>query len=255
MPRFAPGYHLYASAPDSWRLAEPGGRYQRIDGPDDRLSAIANAISSGTDLASLGPDAEALEQQLRHRGALIDDPSRTEAQVTPKHVRILGRGAVSDALQLALDAQPGLVQVLIGDAEPDAVVSVEPWFRDRHWTGLAASGIPLHRCHDDGLALFVGPFSAGPHAASYLDYRGRRRAADPLLDELEGLWTHLDGLPTVPLRATPGRAGIAAAIIAADLFAWASGTDAPNATTEVEIRADGLLRYHPVLPLPAVASL
>ncbi|CAH0242651.1 hypothetical protein [Plantibacter cousiniae (nom. nud.)] len=255
MLRFAPGYHLYATAPDSWRLAEPGGRYQRIAGPDDRMTLIAQALSSGTELASLGPDAEALGEQLLRRGALIDDTTQATPPETPKQVCILGRGPVVDALQRALEAQPSLIQVILDDAEPDAVISVEPWFRDRHWMELAARQIPLHRCHDDGLALFVGPFSVDARTASYLDYRGRRRAADPLLEELEALWTHLDALPTSPLDAAPGVACLAAAVIAADLFAWAAGTDIPNATTEVEIRVDGSLRRHPVLPLPTVTSL
>jgi hypothetical protein len=50
-------------------------------------------------------------------------------------------------------------------------------------------------------------------------------------------------------------AAIAAALIASDLFAWSAGEPVPHRTTEVELRADGTIHRHPVLPLPHVTAL
>ena len=255
MRSLRPGFHLYATTDGSWRLAEPGGRFHRILGPTDRLAELARALDDGADLETWGPDAAALQQHLRERGALREPHTTTpEARFAQKRVVVLGPGTVADALHAVLAAQPALIRVVDEEKDAEAIVSIEPWFRDARWSDLARRGVPLHRCHGDGGALFVGPFTADATSASYADYRGRRRAADPLIDELDALWHHLDTLPDDALNAPPAMAALAAAMLAADLFAWALGGTAPHATTEIEIRPDCSVHRHPVLPLPRLRS-
>ena len=255
MPSLRPGFHLYATADGSWRLAEPGGRFHRILGSTDRLAEIARALDAGVDLDSWGPDAAALQHQLRERGALREPRTRApEDRFAQKRVMILGAGTVADALRALLAAPPSLIRLVDEETDAEALVSIEPWFRDTRWTDLAHRGVPLHRCHADGESLFVGPFTADETSASYADYRGRRRAADPLVDELDALWHHLDSLPDGAVNAPPEVAVLAAATIAADLLAWASSGAAPHSTTEIEIRPDCSLHRHPVLPLPTLSA-
>ncbi|CAL4861262.1 hypothetical protein [Microbacterium sp. MM2322] len=255
MRSLRPGFHLYATTDGSWRLAEPGGRFHRILGASDRLTEIAHALDTGADLESLGSDAVALQRHLRERGALCEPrPSAAEDRGAQKRVIVLGEGTVADALHAVLAAPPSVIRVVEDAADADAIVSIEPWFRDASWAELARRGRPLHRCHGDGGSVFVGPFTADEASASYTDYRGRRRAADPLVDELDALWSHLDSLPDGPLIAPPALAALAAAALAADLFAWASGDSAPHATTEIEIRPDCSIHRHPVLPLPKIRA-
>jgi hypothetical protein len=252
MRAFAPGFHLYTVAPGEWRLAEPGERFQRLVMADERLAELARALAAGADTATLGPDAAALEQILVDRGAFALPQTNAVAQ---RRLRIVGDGPVASSLRSILSAQVGLIREASSNETVDAIVSIDPWYRDAHWVQLAAQGVPLHRCYSDGTALYIGPFSAGPGAASYDDYRGRRRAASPLLAELDALWAHLDTIPPEPLPASPGTAAIAAALIASDLFAWSAGEPVPHRTTEVELRADGTIHRHPVLPLPHVTAL
>lgn len=255
MRSLRPGFHLYATADGSWRLAEPGGRFHRILGPADRLAELAHALDTGVDLESLGPDAAALQQHLRERGALREPRTTApEERFAQKRVAVLGTGTVADALHALLAAPPSLIRVVDAEKDAEAVVSIEPWFRDARWTDLARRGLPLHRCHADGGSVYVGPFTADEASASYADYRGRRRAADPLVDELDAIWRHLDALPDGSLNAPPAMAALAAAILAADLFAWAAGEIAPHATTEIEIRPDCSVHRHPVLPLPRLSA-
>jgi len=255
MRSLRPGFHLYATTDGSWRLAEPGGRFHRILGAADRLAEIAHALDTGSNVGSLGSDAAALEQHLRERGALREPHTTApDTRLAPKRVLVLGTGTVVDALHALLAAPPSSIRVVGEEAEADAIVSIEPWYRDARWADLARRDRPLHRCHSDGGSLFVGPFTADEASASYADYRGRRRAADPLVDELDALWRHLDSLPDGPADAPPAMAALAAAILAADLFAWASGDPAPHATTEIEIRPDCSVHRHPVLPLPKLRT-
>lgn len=104
---------------------------------DERLADLAEALASGADITTLGPDAAALEQILVDRGAFTL-PQTTVAP--PRRVRIAGDGPVASALRSILSAQVGLIREASSDETVDAIVSIDAWYRDAHWVQLAARG-------------------------------------------------------------------------------------------------------------------
>ncbi|GIH94685.1 TOMM precursor leader peptide-binding protein [Planobispora siamensis] len=126
---------------------------------------------------------------------------------------------------------------------------------DTAWRGLDARcrdrGIAWHRGHSEGRRWYVGPFTPPADGAGYEDLRLRRLAACPWPDELAAYWAFLDagGRPATP--ADPAGAEVAAALIAADLRAWADGARPPGTRRQTGIDlAAGEIRHHPVLPVP-----
>jgi hypothetical protein len=124
--------------------------------------------------------------------------------------------------------------------------------------------------HQEGELLVVGPLQApgGAGAVTYADYRGRRRAAHRVVEELERLWGQADAhaaAGTTPPDAWhgvgTGAAALAAGIVLHELAEHLSrgaaareGGDlaaGPGIRHEhTSVLATGLVERHPVLPLP-----
>ncbi|WP_317230802.1 hypothetical protein, partial [Clavibacter sp. MX14-G9D] len=111
-----------------------------------------------------------------------------------------------------------------------------------------------------GSLLVVGPLQAagGDGAVTYADYRGRRRAAHRVVEELDRLWAEADARAAAgraPAHAWhgvgTGAAAIAAGIVLDELAAHLAGGGHPGIRHEHTIElATGLVERHPVLPLP-----
>ncbi|QOD42530.1 hypothetical protein [Clavibacter zhangzhiyongii] len=275
MLRLAPHHLLYRVAADEWRHVTPAREFHRVSGPDALVADVARRLA-GDGIAD--PDAPApassddpgtpLVRLLRDRGAAIEgvpDPSRPLPGNAP--VSVEGDGPVARALLALLgDRATPLASDAAVPAAACALVSIAPEQPDAAWSArgreLARTGLPWHRVHQEGELLVVGPLQApgGPGAVAYADYRGRRRAAHRVVEELDRLWREADARAAAGITAPwawhgvgVGAAAIAAGIVVDELEAHLdpSGGGSPGVRHEHTIAlATGLVERHPVLPLP-----
>ncbi|MBM7026566.1 hypothetical protein, partial [Clavibacter zhangzhiyongii] len=195
----------------------------------------------------------------------VPDPSRALPGNAP--VSVEGDGPVARALLALLgDRATPLAPDAAVPAAACALVSIVPEQPDAAWSArgreLARTGLPWHRVHQEGELLVVGPLQApgGPGAVAYADYRGRRRAAHRVVEELDRLWREADARAAAGIAAPwawhgvgVGAAAIAAGIVVDELEAHLdpSGGGSPGVRHEHTIGlATGLVGRHPVLPLP-----
>jgi hypothetical protein len=277
MLRLAPHHRLYRVAADEWRHVTPALDFHRVSGPDALVADVAARLAGDgvpdpdddrADAASAEDPGAPLVRLLRDGGALVgsfDDVPRPLPGTAP--VAIRGTGPVADALVALLgDRAASLAPDDDVPASACALVSTAPEQPDAAWTALgrelARTGLPWHRVHQEGELLVVGPLQApgGPGAVTYADYRGRRRAAHRVVEELERLWAEADARAAAGI-APPwawhgvgtGAAAIAAGVVLDELAAHLSSDPAagPGVRHEHTIAlATGLLERHPVLPLP-----
>ncbi|OUE27577.1 hypothetical protein [Clavibacter michiganensis] len=282
MLRLAPHHRLYRVAVDEWRHVTPALEFHRVSGPDGivadvaaRLAAygVADPHDPAEDGAGADDPGAPLVRLLRDRGALTasrDDVPWPLPGTGP--VAIRGTGPVAGTLRALLgDRALGIAPDDAVPATACALVSVAPEQPDARWSALgpelARTGLPWHRVHQEGELLVVGPLQApgGSGAVTYADYRGRRRAAHRVVEELDRLWREADARAAAGVAPPDawhgidaGVAALAAGIVIHELaehLARASGTgdgaDAPGVRYEHTIVvATGLVERHPVLPLP-----
>jgi hypothetical protein len=279
MLRLAPHHRLYRVAADEWRHVTPALDFHRVSGPDALVADVAARLAGDgvpdpdddrdrDDAASAEDPGAPLVRLLRDGGALVgrhDDVARPLPGTGPVGIR--GTGPVADAL-VALLGDRAASLAPDDDVPPTAcaLVSIAPEQPDAAWTALgrelARTGLPWHRVHQEGELLVVGPLQApgGPGAVTYADYRGRRRAAHRVVEELERLWAEADARAAAGI-APPwswhgvgtGTAAIAAGVVLDELAAHLSSdpADGPGVRYEHTIAlGTGLLERHPVLPLP-----
>jgi hypothetical protein len=291
MLRLAPHHRLYRVAADEWRHVTPALEFHRVSGPDEIVADVAARLhadgvadpdgpADGSGHAVPGGPADAddpgapLVRLLRDRGALTASPDDVPRPLPGTGaVAIRGDGPVADALGALLGDRA--VALAPGDAVPAtscALVSVAPEQPDAAWTALgrelARTGLPWHRVHQEGELLVVGPLQApgGAGAVAYDDYRGRRRAAHRVVEELDLLWQEADARAAAGIAPRDawhgvgtGAAAVAAGIVIHELAEHLAGTGGtgPGDAAGPGIRhehtiavASGLVGRHPVLPLP-----
>jgi hypothetical protein len=277
MLRLAPHHRLYRVAADEWRHVTPALDFHRVSGPDALVADVAARLAGegvpdpdavDVDASSVADPGAPLVRLLRDGGALVarldDDPRPLPGT---GRVAVQGTGPVADALVALLgDRAAALAPDDDVPATACALVSIAPEQTDAAWTALgrelAVTGLPWHRVHQEGELLVVGPLQApgGPGAVTYADYRGRRRAAHRVVEELERLWAEADARAVAGI-APPwawhgvgtGAAAIAAGVVLDELAAYLSSdrADGPGVRYEHTIAlSTGLLERHPVLPLP-----
>ncbi|MDQ0743150.1 hypothetical protein QFZ62_000458 [Clavibacter sp. B3I6] len=281
MLRLAPHHRLYRVAVDEWRHVTPALEFHRVSGPDALVADVVERLAAGgvedPDAPSATDDPGApLVRLLRDRGALTgfaDDAPRPLPGAGP--VAIQGTGPVAAALHALLGDRAAALDP--DDAVPPvacALVSIAPEQPDAAWTALGRelgrTGMPWHRVHQEGELLVVGPLQApgGAGAVTYADYRGRRRAAHRVVEELERLWgeadaraaagiTPLDAWHGVGTGAAATAAGIVIHELAEHLSRGAAAREGGDVAAGPGIRhehtivlATGLVERHPVLPLP-----
>ena len=281
MLRLAPHHLLYRVSADDWRHVTPAREFHRVTGPDEIIAAVvarleAEGVPGEGDPGSGDDPAEPLVRLLRERGALV--PAVAEAlRPLPgtAPLAIHGDGPVADALHALLgrravavgrDGVPAALDLAEACALTGAcgLVSVAPEQPDAAWrvlgAALARTALPWHRVHQEGGLLVVGPLQAagGAGAVTYADYRGRRRAAHRVVEELDLLWAQADARAIAgraPAHAWhgvgTGAAAIAAGIVLDETAAHLAGDADRGIRREHTIEtASGTVERHPVLPLP-----
>jgi len=255
MLHLAPGYRLYRFDESQWRYTTPDLAFHSICGPEIVLDTVSRAILDGLehDFAD-GSDASLLLRQLMDRGVVAGAAEpRTATPSTP--ILVVGTGPVAEAIEALAPDRVTIVASVpsAGIAAQDHLVVCDSVQRDTAWRAIDAEraqcGATWHRAFMEGDTLVVGPFSS-PGGVSYEDYRSRRRAAHPLVQELDRLWAHLDSTSAGAVWAPRSVCAMAAALILQDLDAYDIGARTPGSALEHTIDPDGAHRTHPVLALP-----
>ncbi|MFJ6079838.1 hypothetical protein ACIQI8_00445 [Streptomyces sp. NPDC092369] len=261
MDRIAPGHHLYEGPDGSWRHSSPDGRFTRIRGPQELLTA-AQRFAYGTDGEQTDPalDSEhgrALLDALAERGALTTAQQPPVPRVLSVHIE--GDNPITHAVVALL---PPTARVTTGPVDEnivrtaDVVVCCAGWLPDAHWQRVdawcALHSTAWHRCHAEGLRFVLGPMSVPGRTVSYTDTRGRLLAAADLPDELAAYWAHLaeDDQPPVPWPGA-ATAAVLAGLLVEDVLRWhESGAPAGRDVQLVVDASTATVDRHRVLPLP-----
>ncbi|TDC85444.1 hypothetical protein E1193_02960 [Micromonospora sp. KC606] len=245
--RLAPGAAVVPTA-DGFLLVTPTEDFITIDVEPGRRDLVASLLAGDlTPQAALAraADAAGLLDALADEGLLAGEE---EAVAGP--VVLLGDGVLVEHLGHLLDAEH---TDDIGGAA--LVVACADWLPDARWRRLdadcAAAGVAWHRGYAEGGRWYAGPLSVPGAGPSYADLRLRRLAASPFPDQLLAYWAWLDsgGRPAGSPEATG--AAVVAGLIAADVRAYLAGRPVPGERTQYGVDVtDGVLRRHPVLPVP-----
>ncbi|GIH99887.1 TOMM precursor leader peptide-binding protein [Planobispora takensis] len=242
---------------DGWLVHGPDEDFMILSVPPEDRAAVADLFTG-----RLGVRA-ALERLPEAAGLVAELttalPEPTAPVTEPAEVLLVGGGPLLAPLARCL-RQAGLaVRHAAAGQDPGpgtaVLVACAEHLPDAAWRELDARcrdrGIAWHRGHGEGRRWYVGPFTPPTGGAGYEDLRLRRLAACPWPNELAAYWAFLDagGRPAAP--ADPAGADVAAALIAADLRAWAEGARPPGTRRQTGIDlAAGEIRHHPVLPVP-----
>ncbi|MFC7845097.1 hypothetical protein ACFY3O_29880 [Streptomyces sp. NPDC001046] len=196
----------------------------------------------------------------RRRVLLLGD--RTLTGPLAAHLADLGADPRTDPRPSASPTSPVSVDDLLA-ADPAAVVwCLGTPAPDGLWD--AADRLPEHgvawlRCHREGWQAYVEPLAAGPGDVTSGHVRARRLAATPAHRELAAYWSGPRTLGT-PVRLTVAAASLLAALLADDLWRWATGVrettglPARRRLRRVDLRTLTVTE-HPVLPVPDVAPM
>ncbi|TDB73106.1 hypothetical protein [Micromonospora sp. KC721] len=243
----APGAAVVPTA-DGFLLVTPTEDFITIDVETDRRELVASLLSGKlTPGAALARDADAagLLDVLADEGLLAE-----EADTAAGPVVLLGDGVLVEHLCHLLDVKR---TDDIGGAA--VVVACADWLPDARWRRLdadcVAAGIAWHRGYAEGGRWYAGPLSVPGVGPSYADLRLRRLAASPFPDQLLAYWAWLDSGGRPAASPDPAGAAVVAGLIATDVRAYLTGRPVPGDRTQygVDVTA-GVLRRHPVLPVP-----
>ncbi|MEJ8277303.1 hypothetical protein, partial [Pseudonocardia spirodelae] len=266
--RLRPGVSVFGVPGRGTALRDPAGRLRGVDLPEDTVAALTRWLDGTDPQAPPGLDDEI--GAFAAAGYLhVPQPPRT---VT---VTVAGTGVAADAVAAAL-AGPSTRVRRAGVAElraaldagtplPDAVCAVADGPAPAAWTGL--DGLPGHgtawlRLAVEGRHAILEPVAAAPGDPGHADVRARRLAA------AGSGHPHLHAYWDAAAATAPGAADMAlpAALLAADVRAWATGhLGAPAAGDLVPVALPARRRLrvvdldtaaiadHPLLPVPSSA--
>ncbi|MFC5744303.1 hypothetical protein [Actinomadura rugatobispora] len=125
---------------------------------------------------------------------------------------------------------------------------------------LPERGIAWARCHREGRQVWIEPIAAAPGDVLSAHVAARRLAATPAHHELAAYWAGAAANGGHPVTG-PAQAAAIAALLAADLAAWAHGSTPREGRTPPRRRLrrldlrDLTTTEHCVLPVPRVAPI
>ncbi|MFJ9624071.1 hypothetical protein [Streptomyces sp. NPDC101181] len=273
--RLAPGAGIVTVPGDGPVLRTADGEFLRVDTGDTAPEALVRLLTAEEET---GGDA--------HRDAGLDRlaaafeaaghavPAPPPASLTGCAVHVLGAPVLTDPLARFLAGEGAEVHPATADrvaeisasaAEADRVAVV--WCLDSPvpdglWDAadrLPARGTAWLRCHREGATVWTEPLAAAPGDVTSRQVRLRRLAATPAHRELHAYWAGHRTPDTGP-HPTEASAALIAALLTADLIAWAGGARGParlparRRLRRIDLR-DLTVTEHPVLPVPAVSPL
>ncbi len=227
MERLRPGVSVFEVPGRGSALREASGRLRGVDLPRGTVEALTRWFDGADPVPPPGLDPE--RGAFAAAGYLDEAPPPRTATVT-----VAGRGALADAVAAAL-AGPGLrvrrgdldsLAAADTDTDTNAVCAVADGPAPAAWTALDSlpeRGTAWFRLAVEGRHGILEPPAVHPGDAGHTDVRARRLAAAG--SGHPHLLAYWDAAPVAPTG--PGDHALLAALLAADVRAWAAGHDTP----------------------------
>ncbi|MCS0635420.1 hypothetical protein NX801_07055 [Streptomyces sp. LP05-1] len=273
--RLAPGVALVTVPGRGLAVRTPDGEFLRVDTGGVPEAALLAHLTAGRAPAAGGAAPQdrsarlaALTEAFEAAGHAVRTPPAPP--LAGRTVRILGdarltvplaRYAAEAGAEVEAADEQGAALRESGDPERTAVVwcldrPVPPGLWDAADRALPARRTGWLRCHREGATAWLEPLAAGPGDVTAGHIRLRRLAATPAHRELAAYWEGHRAHGERDFAHTETSAALTAALLTADLIAWAGG--APRTVRRrlrrLDLR-DLTLTGHPVLPVPGVAPL
>ncbi|MEU1735735.1 hypothetical protein [Streptosporangium sp. NPDC020145] len=205
----------------------------------------------GGDLDQLDPGTL---RTFEDRGLLVEREPRS----WPGPVAVVGGGAIALALSELLARIGAEVHRV---PTPDAALgcAAVSWCQDDHppaeWAKadvlLTERSIAWQRCSVEGATAVLEPISSGPEDLTHSDVRARRLAASATPGHLQAYWSSERRRGPSPVG--PAEAWFVAALLAADLEAWAARRTVSRGLRLVDL-ISLTVTEQPILPLSVVSS-
>ncbi|MEG8275345.1 hypothetical protein [Streptomyces sp. AHA2] len=276
--RLVPGAEVVAVPGRGLAVRTPEGEFLSVrTGEADEQSLLSRLAGQDTG-TRVDDELDRVVGGFEQAGFLTGDAPPAPWPAERRRVLLLGDQALTGPLaaQLAaLGAEPRTgtapnasptSPARVGDllaTHPAAVVwCLDAPAPDGLWD--AADRLPEHgvawlRCHREGWQAYVEPLAARPGDVTSAHVRARRLAATPAYRELAAYWSGPRTLGA-PVRLTAPGACLLAALLADDLWRWATGArettglPARRRLRRVDLRTLAVTE-HPVLPVPDVAPM
>ncbi|MEU0101464.1 hypothetical protein, partial [Streptomyces sp. NPDC006267] len=292
--RLAPGTGIVTVPDDGPVLRTPGGEFLRIDTDGVAGEDLIRRLTGKRppDEGPLTPGLTRLVEAFEAGGYAVHAPPR--APLAGRTVHVLGDPVLAGPVARCAGAEgaevhrttPGQVAELARRAADDRAPgrAAVVWCLDSPvpeglWDAadrLPGRGVAWLRCHREGAHVWTEPLAAAPGDVTSRHIRLRRLAATPAHRELAAYWAGHRTPDTGP-HPTEASAALIAALLTADLIAWAEAEAEAGEETEAAAAVDGGLSRavglparrrlrridlrdltvteHPVLPVPDVAPL
>ncbi|MFD6798157.1 hypothetical protein [Streptomyces cyaneofuscatus] len=276
--RLAPGAGIVTAPGDRPVLRTSDGEFLRIDTGHVGPGELVDRLTEGEgEPSSAGLDR--LVAAFEEAGHAVTEPRRPP--LTGRIVHVLGDPVLTEPLARFAAAEgaevhPVTADVLAGLAgrrDTAVVWCLDSPVPEGLWDEadrLPARHTAWLRCHREGAHTWTEPLASAPGDVTAAHVRLRRLAATAAHRELAAYWAGHRTPDTGPHPSEPA-AALIAALLTADLIAWASGEPRRGEPRSGEPRkgarlpADRRLRRidlrdltvteHPVLPVPEVAPL
>ncbi|MFJ9571042.1 hypothetical protein [Streptomyces bacillaris] len=280
--RLAPGTGIVTVPGDRPVLRTADGEFLRIDTGRvgtgelvDRLTAGEGphadpaAPASVSASASASTELDRLVAAFEEAGYAATEPRR--APLAGRTVHLLGDPALTEPLSRFAAAEGAEVHRatadglagLAGRRDTAVVWCLDSPVPEGLWAEadrLPARHTAWLRCHREGAHAWIEPLACAPGDVTSAHVRLRRLAATAAHRELAAYWTGHRTPDTGP-HPTEASAALIAALLTADLIAWAgdghhrgAGLPARRRLRRIDLR-DLTITEHPVLPVPDVAPL
>ncbi|MER7830495.1 hypothetical protein [Streptomyces sp. NPDC095602] len=259
----APGVVLVTVPGEGLAVRTPDGTFLRVATADADPRALTALLTDGQ------PAPAVADPRLDRIAAAFADAGYTgEAPPPPlagRTVAVLGDPVLTVPLTRCVRDAGGVTRTVTPDeaAAADSDRTAVVWCLDRPvppglWDAadrLPARGTAWLRTHREGAHAWIEPPATAPGDVTAGHVRLRRLAATAAHRELAALWAG-HATPDSGPRHTEASAALTAALLTADLIAWATGAPLPvrRRLRRLDLR-DLAVTSHPVLPVPDVAPL
>ncbi|MGK3089958.1 hypothetical protein ACG93S_10045 [Streptomyces sp. WAC01490] len=271
--RLAPGAGIVTAPGDRPVLRTSEGEFLRIDTGHVGPGELVDRLTEGKGQAS-SAELDRLVAAFEEAGHAVTEPRRPP--LTGRTVHLLGDPVLAEPLARFAAAEGAEVQSasagdvagLAGRRDTAVVWCLDSPVPEGTWDEadrLPARHTAWLRCHREGAHTWTEPLASAPGDVTAAHVRLRRLAATAAHRELAAYWAGHRTPDTGPHPTEPA-AALIAALLTADLIAWASGEPgrggprsgarlpAHRRLRRIDLR-DLTVTEHPVLPVPAVAPL
>ncbi|MFD7324890.1 hypothetical protein ACFV9D_28025 [Streptomyces sp. NPDC059875] len=265
--RLAPGVVLVTVPGQGLAVRTPDGEFLRVDtgaaAPED---VVARLTDGGRGPAALDTLAAAFEEA----GYAGKPTAPPEPPLAGRTVLLLGDPLLTGPLarwvaDAGADVRTGTPQDLgdvAGDPRAAVVWCLDGPVPEGLWDEadrLPSQGTAWLRCHREGAQVWLEPPACGLGDVTSHDIRLRRLAATPAHRELTAYWQGQYAAASDPGHQAAS-AALTAALVTADLLAWATDPDGPRfravrrTLRRIDLRTL-TVTDHRVLPVPPVARI